>query len=162
MSAIISPCGTWRYKLGRKVAETGPVYGYFGVNGSTATADENDHTVCKWIGFTRILGGREFIVGNPFAYRATDVRKLATASDPIGPDNDFYIRQIIAEADILVPCWGNVMKVPRDLRTEFDILEHRLRESGKPILIFGLTKYGDPKHPLMLPYSTQLQAWPVQ
>lgn len=159
MSAIISPCGTWRYKLGRTIADTGPVYAYFGVNGSTATGDEDDHTVRKWNGFTRLFGGSRYIVGNPFAYRATDVRMLAKAEDPIGPENDFYIRQIIAEADILVPCWGNSGKVPRELRTEFDILEHRIRESGKPVLIFGLTKSGDPMHPLMLPYSTQLKTW---
>lgn len=159
MSAIISPCGTWRYSLGREVRESGPVYGYFGVNGSTATADEDDHTVRKWIGFTRAFGGSRFIVGNPFAYRATDVRRLAETLDPVGPDNAQWLAALISEADILVPCWGNTAKVPKHLRFHFRRLERQIRAAGKPVRVFGLTKSGDPMHPLMLPYSTQLQPW---
>lgn len=159
MSAVISPCGLFRYRLDRRVQDKGPVFAYFGVNGSTADADEDDHTVRKWTGFTRINGGRRFIVGNPFAYRATDVRKLAKVNDPIGPGNSSYLAEIIAEADILVPCWGNRTKVPRSLRFEFDRLERRIRESGKPVRIFGLTKSGDPMHPLMLGYETPLIDW---
>ncbi|HBJ2425861.1 TPA: DUF1643 domain-containing protein, partial [Salmonella enterica] len=52
MSAIISKCGMYRYRLERDVQPEGLVFGYFGVNGSTATATEDDHTVRKWIGFT--------------------------------------------------------------------------------------------------------------
>ncbi|MGM3851662.1 DUF1643 domain-containing protein, partial [Salmonella sp. NW36] len=74
MSAIISKCGMYRYRLERDVQPEGLVFGYFGVNGSTATATEDDHTVRKWIGFTKVNGGRRFIVGNAFAFRATDVR----------------------------------------------------------------------------------------
>lgn len=70
MSAIISKCGMYRYRLERDVQPEGLVFGYFGVNGSTATATEDDHTVRKWIGFTKVNGGRRFIVGNAFAFRA--------------------------------------------------------------------------------------------
>lgn len=45
MSAVISPCGVYRYRLERTIRlQQGPVYAYFGVNGSTATATEDDHT----------------------------------------------------------------------------------------------------------------------
>ncbi|ETS31960.1 Protein of unknown function (DUF1643) [Photorhabdus khanii NC19] len=62
LSAIISKCGMYRYRLERDVQPEGLVFGYFGVNGSTATATEDDHTVRKWIGFTKVYGGRRFIV----------------------------------------------------------------------------------------------------
>lgn len=159
MSAVISPCGLYRYRLERDVAMNGKVFAYFGVNGSTATATDDDQTVRKWIGFTRRNGGRRFIVGNPFAYRATDVRELAKVTDPIGPDNESHLMSIINEADILVPCWGNKTKVPRHLRGQFDRLRAALDMSGKPVLIFGLTKGGDPLHPLMLGYETELKPW---
>lgn len=159
MRAVISPCGTWRYRLDRSLFVPGPVFAYFGINGSTATATENDHTVTKWIGFTARNGGSRFIVGNPFAFRAKDVRDLARAADPIGPENDRYLAEIIAEADILVPCWGRRDKVPAQLRYRFDDLLARMCSSSKPVRTFGFTKNGDPIHPLTLGYDTPLLDW---
>jgi hypothetical protein len=159
MSAIISPCGRYRYRLERTVAMDGPVYAYFGVNPSKADASLNDATVRKWIGFTKILGGSRFIVGNVFAYRATDVAELATVDDPYGPEIGDHITSIIEDADILVPCWGNTTKVPPHLQGAFDVLMDALVSSGKPVYHFGQTKAGDPKHPLMLGYDTPLLPW---
>ena len=159
MSAIFSACGTWRYRLERDVQMNGLVFAFFGVNGATAGAVENDHTVCKWIGFTKINNGRRLMVGNPYAFCATDVRELATAVDPIGPDNDMHLMQIIADADVLVPCWGSRAKLPQRLHKRLDDLLAQLFASGKPVKTFGLTKSGDPKHPLMLAYSTPLLSW---
>ncbi|MDQ7981943.1 DUF1643 domain-containing protein [Paraburkholderia sp. SARCC-3016] len=158
-SAVISECGRYRHRLDRAVQASGIVIAYYGVNGSTAGPIENDQTVKKWIGFTLRNGGRKFIVGNAFGYRATDVKQLALVDDPIGPDNAKYLVEIIAEADLHVPCWGDREKVPRHLRHRFDELEMQLRHSGKPIKIFGLTKGGDPLHPQMLGYSTKLVDW---
>lgn len=160
MNAVISACEHYRYRLDRVVSIfAGPVYAYFGVNGSTATADTDDHTVRKWIGFTKCLGGSRFIVGNRFGFRATDVNELAHQADPFGPDNDLFLNEIIAEADILVPCWGSRDKVPPRLRPYFDELMERLLATRKPVKHFGLTKSGDPKHPLTLGYDTPLTNW---
>lgn len=159
MTAVISPCGLYRYRLEREVQLAGLVYAYFGVNGSTATADVDDQTVRKWIGFTQRNNGRRFIVGNAFAYRATNVRELAQADDPVGPDNNEHLRQIIADADVLVPCFGNQSKVPNRLRPQFDVLCYLLFSAAKPVKVFGLSKGGDPLHPLMLSYDRPLIDW---
>jgi hypothetical protein len=158
-SAVISPCGTFRYRLDRFVQECGLVAAFFGVNGSTAGPIEEDHTTLKWFGFSARNNIRRYIAGNPFAYRAKDVRTLAKVADPVGPENARYLAEIIAEADILIPCWGRRDKVPRPLRHHFDVLKAALVASGKPIRIFGLTDGGDPKHPLMLGYDTPLIPW---
>lgn len=158
--AVISDCGTWRYRLDRHIDLFGSiVIGYYGVNGSTAGKTENDQTVRKWNGFTFRFGGSKYIVGNPFAYRARDVRELVTAVDPIGPENDYYLRQIIDEVDLHVPCWGNETKVPQHLRYRFGWLKDQLFASGKPVRVFGLSKDGYPMHPLILPYTTKLRGW---
>lgn len=156
MSAIISACGLYRYRLERTVAMEGRVYAFFGINPSTADASIDDATVRKWIGFTKVFGGSRFIVGNVFAYRATDVKALRGVEDPFGDDIGEHITDIINDADILVPCWGNVSKVPPKLQFAFDVLMDALVSSGKPVKHFGLTKSGDPKHPLMLSYDTPL------
>lgn len=156
MSAIISQDEKYRYWLERDVRGWGYVYGYFGINPSTADAIIDDQTVKKWIGFTIRNGGGKFIVGNVFAYRTSKVKELAYVDDPIGKDNDFYINQVINKANILVPCWGNIHKTPAHLRKHFGMLLDKLIASGKPVKIFGKTKNGDPLHPMMLSYDTKL------
>ncbi len=130
------------------------LYAYFGVNPSTADANIDDQTITKLIGFTERNGGRGFIVGNVFAFRATDVKALKKARDPVGNDNNKYLEEIISQADVLVPCWGNTKKVPVRLRDNFKTTMGKILNSGKVVKIFGRTVDQDPKHPLMLPYST--------
>ena len=156
MTAVISNCGMYRYRLDRTVLDSGPVFAFFGVNPSTADASSDDSTVRKWRGFTRRWGGSRFIVGNVFAYRSTDVRQLATVEDAFGDLIGDHITDIITEADVLVPCWGNTSKVPPRLQFAFDVLMDALVSSGKPVKCFGRTASGDPRHPLMLGYSTPL------
>lgn len=168
-SAILSVCEAYRYRLERNVAiplelgadgvYEGKVVAFFGVNPSTADALRNDATVRKWIGFCQRWGVPRFLVGNVFAFRSTNVKALRHAADPFGPDNDLHIAQIIAEADILVPCWGDRGKLHRDTRPHLDALLARLHASGKPVMHFGLTNGGDPKHPQMLGYITPLTLW---
>lgn len=158
-SAVLSPCGTFRYRLDRTIAQEGRVIAYFGVNPSTADALLDDQTVKKWRGFTKLNGGGRFVVGNVFSYRASDVSMLAQAPEVVGPDHWKHIREIIAEADVLVPCWGNRTKLPIELRDNPLQLLEELRASRKPVMHLGLSGSGDPRHPLMLSYETPLSAW---
>jgi len=157
--ATISGDGTFRYTLERDVHNEGIVFAYYGINPSTADPVIEDQTTMKWRGFTLRNGGRRYIAGNPFAFRSTNVKALAEVEDAVGPLNRHYLDQIIGEADLLVPCWGALSKVPRSLHQYVDRLVMQLFDSGKPIRIFGLTKSGDPKHPLMLGYDTPLIPW---
>lgn len=159
LSAIISPCGKYRYRLDRKIGTDGPVYAFFGINPSTADANIDDATVRKWTGFCQRWDASRFIVGNVFAYRSTDVRALAKVDDAFGDDIGDHTCDIIDEADVLVPCWGNTSKVPPQLQFAFDVLMDALACSGKPVLHFGRTRSGDPKHPLFLGYDTILTPW---
>lgn len=156
MSAIISSCGEYRYRLERDVQMGGKIIAYFGINPSTADATQNDATIRKMIGFTKINGGSSFIVGNVFAFRATNVKELSSVADPIGKDNGSRLFDIIEDADILVPCWGSRSKVPAGLHEYIDCLGEWLLASAKPVMCFGRTASGDPKHPLMLGYATPL------
>jgi hypothetical protein len=145
-------------RLDRILAPVGPVYALCGINPSTADADTDDATIRKDIGFITRWGGSRLIKFNVFGYRATDVRELAKVADPFGPDLDSYTDQIISEADVLIPCWGNRSKIPQKLRPALIRMKEKLRDSGKPVMVFGFTKSGDPKHPLMLGYDTLLRS----
>ena len=160
-SAIFSDCGTYRYRLEREglLPGSGKTVAFFGVNPSTADAVEDDATVRKWRGFTYRMGAGKFIVGNVFAYRSTNVRKLATCADPVGPLNRRYLFSIADDADVLVPCWGSRGKLPKQLRHYLDAFMADLLATGKPVMSYGVTKSGDPPHVLMLGYDTPLTAW---
>jgi hypothetical protein len=166
MTATLSECGRYRYTLERWIPQAGSnrLVVFIGINPSTADANTDDHTVRKWCGFAGRWGYGHIAVVNLFAYRSTDVRELARVEDPVGPENDDCIRSVIGFANLLVPCWGNVEKVPgwkakqlmRDRIVEVRAL---LRSVDAPVRIFGRTNKGDPKHPLTLSYETQLQDW---
>lgn len=161
MSAVISDCGLYRYRLEREVQQEGLVFAYFGVNPSTADASIDDPTVRKWRGFTQRNGGRKFIVGNVFAYRATDVNALGAVTPHAaeGPEQWGYLFDIMGDADVLVPCWGGREKLPKNLHPFLLDLSNELAATGKALMCFGTTKSGDPKHPLFLPYETELEPW---
>lgn len=158
--AVLSDCGAYRYRLDRHVGAGDRVFAFFGINPSTADADVDDATVRKWRGFSERLGAVRFIVGNVFAYRATDVGELCSAADPVGPEWRQHMEMIIEEADFLVPCWGarGKLKAPH-LRDRLDLMLGSLRGTGKPLMCWGKTASGDPIHPLMLGYKTPLVAF---
>lgn len=160
MSAILSPCGTYRLRLERVVDMLSLVTAaLLGVNPSTADAIENDATIRKDMGFARIHRWGRIIKGNKFAYRAKDVRELKHVADPIGPGCDDELRRIIADSDVVVACWGPLSKLPRELRNRWRDVVRMADDAGKPLMCFGTAKDGQPRHTLMLPYDTPLVVW---
>lgn len=159
--AVLSPCEMYRYALWRTLDEPegDKVFGYIGVNPSTADHTVDDATVRKWRGFTKVNGGCKFVVGNLFAYRSTDVKGLQSAEDSIGPDCDEWLDTMLDRCDIIVPCWGNSSKIPKDMRYRVSQVTGKILSKDKPVMCLGTTKSGDPKHPLMLSYKTQLEIW---
>lgn len=162
MSAIISECKKYRYRLDRDVASSGKVIAFFGINPSYADGAKDDNTIIRMRGFTLRHGGSRFIVGNVFSYRTPYVRNLATAEDCFGNFHSKYLQEIIFEADLLVPCWGSRNKLPKSLHSHIDSTMIMLINSGKPVYSFGLTATSDPKHPLMLAKSTPLVPWEIK
>lgn len=155
--AVISKCCQYRFSLSRYWDLEKPQFGFFGVNPSTADAAFDDATVRKWVGFTERNGGGGFVVGNLFAFRATDVKELAKQEDPVGKDNNYFLEMLIEEADVLVPCWGARGKLPRTFQPRVEEVEKIIFGSDKPVFCFGRTISGDFKHPLFLKYETKLE-----
>lgn len=158
MSAIFSRCGRYRYRLEREIGAGGKAL-YIGVNPSRAGATHNDATIRKLIGFAPRLGIGHWLVGNVFAYAATDIGDLRTCDDPVGPGNTRHLRAMLAEADLVVLGWGILGKLPAHLRDHHKTVVRMTMRSGKPLRCWGMTQDGQPRHPLMLPYKTPLVSW---
>ncbi|WP_439398459.1 DUF1643 domain-containing protein [Bradyrhizobium sp. PMVTL-01] len=161
MSAIISSCGLFRYRLERDLSRPGPVVAILGVNPSKADATLNDPTIKKDMGFGERLGWSRILKGNKFAFRSTDVKVLRTARDPIGPENDAHLEQIMRDAEIVVAAWGPLAKVPAAHRGRWKEVVKIADRVGRKLHCFGTTDDGQPRHTLMLAYDTPLIEWQV-
>jgi hypothetical protein len=157
---VISECGRYRYRLERSRNEGSGDTVFIMVNPSTADHENNDHTIRKLLGFASRNGWDNLVVGNLFAFRATDVRELATAADPIGPENDEHLKAMISGALRLIFAWGPTSKLPKRLRTRWRTIYGMARDVGViPHSLGPPAKDGHPCHPLMLPYTRRLEPW---
>lgn len=167
-SAIISADGLHRYALERVLTTEGErgkrTLGVFGVNPSTASAELEDPTTRRIAGFAQLWGFGRYLLGNEFAFRATDVNQLAHVSmdTAIGPENNVHIIRIMQESDVVVFAWGPLAKLPPRLRERWKDMVRMADDAGKvPHCIGPTASDKQPRHPLMLPYSAPLVPWPV-
>jgi hypothetical protein len=151
MTAIISACGTYRYRLERTWS-TSPKVAFIMLNPSTADAEKDDPTIRRCVSFAKSWGYGGLIVGNLFALRSTDPKALISAPDPIGPDNDAHLRAIALCAERVVCAWGaHGSHHNRDKHvTRLFKLQHELAS-------LGVTGKGQPKHPLYIAATTELR-----
>ena len=154
-SALISPCGRYRYELWRRWDADRPTLYVGMLNPSKADAERDDPTVRKVIGFGRRLGAGAIAIWNLYAYRATNPRELTQVFDPIGPYNDAFLERLFVrarlEGAICVAAWGAHAQAKRA-----DAVRDLMRDCGIGPMHWGLTQSEQPRHPLMLPYSTPL------
>jgi hypothetical protein len=158
-TAIISACQRYRYRLERDLGSSGRIAAVIMVNPSTADAETDDHSIRKCLGFANRLGISKLVVGNKFAFRATDIKKLPDVSDPVGPENDFHLEQILREADLHIVAWGRLAKLPRSLRHRWREVVQIANRVGCPLFCLGTNQDGHPTHPLMLKFETPLIDW---
>lgn len=151
MKAIISPCQTYRYMLQRGDGSSNCVVVM--LNPSTADDVADDATIRKLNRFTRDWGYAAYQVVNCYAFRATDPSDLDSAADPVGPDNDFYL-DLMARKRLIVAAWGNEAKPERVRQVVSSLMRF-----GNNLYCFGTNKNGSPKHPLYVPYETNLKLW---
>lgn len=146
--AVFSPCRAYRYVLWRRWAK-GPPLVFVGVNPSRADATDNDPTITRCIGFAHAFGYGALLMVNAYAYIATNPDALWTAPDPVGPDNDYTLRQLRHRVgSVVVAAWG--VNCPRD--RERQVLEL----IGGPVFCLGKTKDGYPRHPLFVRGDAEL------
>lgn len=133
------------------------------VNPSTADEENDDATIRKLKGFGERNQWGRLIVGNLFAYRATDVRELGKVANPIGPDNALHLAKMFDEADRIIFAWGPIRKVPLQWQYTWRAVDYAVRSFvlKVPHSIGVPAKCGHPKHPLMLPYDSPIIPWSV-
>lgn len=151
--AVISDCGRYRYWLGRRWGP-GRRVTFCMLNPSTADARVDDHTIRKCIGFARRWGFEAIGVVNLFAWRATHPADLMAehwaGTNIVGPDNDSHLRTTLSCSQQVVAAWGRHRAVRIGSRVA------TVRAMLDEPMCLGLSRLGDPLHPLTLSYATPL------
>jgi hypothetical protein len=167
VSAILSPCGRYRYTLSRgpftgllPTEPAGRTVMFLMLNPSTADAEVDDPTIRRCIGFAKAWRFERMTVGNLFAWRATDPAELRTCPSPVGPANSMHLADMMGEAEIVIAAWGAASKVPPKLIGPRVAAARELAMSaGKPLHCIRRTQGGQPEHPLYLPASLTPVPW---
>lgn len=141
--AVFSDGGEYRYRLSRTWNSSEPTLAFIMLNPSTADAEELDATCRRCKGYAEDWGFGEFVVGNIFALRSTDPEGLYDHPDPVGPENDEYLREIVEDADRVIAAWGG----HGDLHGRGQEVAEMF--SGE-LEALDTTQAGHPNHPLYL------------
>lgn len=148
--ARFSRCGLYRYALWRRWSE-GPQVLFVMLNPSIANETHDDPTIRRCIGFGQAWGFGAVAVGNLFALCTSSPAALRVATLPIGNMTDRWLARLQAESSVVVAAWGN----HGTFRGRSGAVRARLREPR----ILGITKRGEPRHPLYARSDTRLSTW---
>jgi hypothetical protein len=157
--AAFSPCRKYRYRLWRTWGDPQKRVAFIGLNPSTADESKDDPTIRKCIGFAKRWGYGGLTMLNLFGWRSTDPKGLREPADPVGLDNDTAIGFACIDAERVVFAWGShqpvrelLAKRAADLREKYD------KVFRSRAVVLGRCADGNPRHPLMLPYTTPVEA----
>ena len=168
---VFSDCGRYRYRLKRyspinigmmealKIEPKRDACIFVMLNPSTADAKKDDPTIRKCKAFSFQWGYATLWVVNMFAYRSPYPKMLLEPADPVGPDNDRHIGELLQDnRDALLVCaWGR--SIPKKLHWRQDefIARHL---HGRETYCLGRNMDGTPVHPLYRAYETPLVPFP--
>ena len=165
--AAFSACGRYRWWLWRQWHRERPLLLFVGLNPSRADGARDDATLRRLVGFARQWDYGSLLVLNLFARISPSPALLRRAADPVGAETDAWLQRALtgtvaaAGGSIGVPAavwlgWGN-----RGTWLGRDRQVLALLGSRAPLLCLGLTRQGQPRHPLYAPAGTNPQAWGI-
>jgi hypothetical protein len=149
--AVFDTSGRYRYSLWREWSAYHQRIVFILLNPSTANEQRDDPTIRRCIGFARAWKFGSVEVVNLFAHRSTDARELLKVDDPVGDENDLFLIRAVARCSTVVVGWGS-----RGTLLGRDRQVMSLLTGKKNVFCLGITKEGQPRHPLYVKGDTSL------
>ena len=113
---------------------------FIGLNPSTADESTDDPTLIRCMNFAKSWGYGGVCIANLFAYRATDPADMKAAENPIGSQNNKWLKMLAEDAGLIVAAWGN----DGAYLGRSDQVKRRLKDMH----CLKMNKSGEPAHPL--------------
>ena len=140
--AFFSTDRLYRYALWRIWDDKLPKVLFIGLNPSTADESKDDPTIRRCMRYAQEWGYGGYLMGNIFAYRSTDPKRLKIIDNPIGSDNNLWLKNLHKEASLTIGAWGNHGKYLNRSKAIIDLIDN--------LYCLKVTKEGHPSHPLYL------------
>jgi hypothetical protein len=155
--AVFDAHRAYRYILWRIWHASKPRALVIGLNPSMADEERDDPTMRRIRMLLSDLGYGSFVMTNLYDLITPYPRELVKHPLPHGPKHWREIEHEIKNCAIAVAAWGAHPLT----RHEAPKMLSFLRRHGMPVMCFGTTKEGLPKHPLYLANGTQLIPYEV-
>ena len=126
---------------------------FIGLNPSTADETNDDPTIRRCVNFAKSWGYGALCMTNLFAFRATKPEVMKQQKDPIGEKNNHYIKKFARGAGVVIAAWG--------VHGSFWARDHEVKLMLPRLHHLGLTKHGDPRHPLYLKKDLSPVIWTI-
>ncbi len=139
-TAILSECRKYRFALWRTWDDSKPYVMFVGLNPSTADENTDDPTLTRCINYAKSWGFGGVCMANLFAYRATEPKDMKAAKNPIGYDNNEWLKKLSKEAGLVVAAWGN--------DGSYQGRSEQVKQLLPNIHCLKINKSGEPAHPL--------------
>ena len=154
-TAVYSKCEKYRYCLSRTWSKKNQNLLYIMLNPSEATEVKNDPTVQRCQNRAVSMNFSALRVCNLFALRSKDPKLLSVHDQPVGGFNDYLVADSIKWATQIICAWG----AKGCLLNRDKAIISTLKLVRKPIYNLGLTKLGQPRHPLYVSYQIKPTKW---
>jgi hypothetical protein len=131
-----------------------------GLNPSTADELVDDPTIRRCIGFAKRENCGGLIMVNLYTLRATNPAdlKAATHRGAGSTNDDFILAACKAPNAIVLAAWGSHGSW---IWTRAGVVDRLLRENSIHLYTLGLTRDGQPRHPLYVKADVPLQEYPL-
>lgn len=154
-SAAISDDGCYRYWLSRRLTPGERTVLFVGLNPSTADATQDDPTIRRCVGYARDWGFDWLLMGNIYAWRSTDPKKLKLVDEPVGPGNQDALKWMAQQAELVIAAWG------KQRLTCYGYTLSKWVLSLPICRALGFNQDGTPVHPLYQPKNAPRLEIPV-
>ncbi len=139
-TAKFSECRKYRYALWRTWDISKPYVMFVGLNPSTADEKTDDPTLTRCINYAKSWGYGGVCMVNLFAFRATEPNVMKAAKDPMGKDNNDWLKKLANDSGLIVAAWGN--------DGSYLGRSKKVRELLPNLHCLNINKSGEPAHPL--------------
>ncbi len=165
---LFSECRSYRWILKKELLSGYKTIVFVGLNPSKANSINNDKTLTRIINFCLKWKYKNIYVINLFGLISKLPSKLSESIDPVGENNNLITLKVLDFWRKNIYCdlwlgWGDQGQLyDRDLIVlelirNFSELESNQKKYSRRVFSLGLSKKGNPRHPLYMPKKSLLK-----